>query len=175
MVRDLRELYLRGWADGRGRGGQSHPGSKPEGIHSTNSSALAPEEGRAVGKMCVLVQETRGGYTDPRSQGLTLRISLLHPHNQGPIPGPRPAVCKLNAGEISVSSCPVSTNCPVLEFSPPRSQEAEGPFEISKGKYPWGASMGLLALLRSRASGIAVLLLKASSFPSLNLLSFFSK
>lgn len=166
MAGHLQELNLRRWADGRGRAGQSHPGSKSEGVHSANSSALAPEEGRAVSKTCVLVvQETRGGYTDPRSQGLTLRISLSHPYNQGPIPGPRPAACKLNAGEISVSSSPISTNCPVLEFSPPRSQEAEGPFEISKGKYPLGASMGLLARLRSRESGIAVLLLKASPFP----------
>ena len=99
--------------------------------------------------------------------------SCIHPHNQGLTPGLRPAARKLNAGEISVSSSPISTNCPVLEFSPPRSQEAEGPFEISKGKHPLGTSMGLLALLWSRESGIAVLPLKASSFPSLSLISFF--
>lgn len=127
-----------------------------------------------MSKTCVLVvQETRGAYTDPGSQGVTLRISLLHPHNQGLTPGLRPAARKLNAGEISVSSSPVSTNCPVLEFSPPRSQEAERPFEISEGKDRFGTSMGLLALLWSRESGIAELPLKASSFPSLSLLSFF--
>ena len=69
MVGDLQELYLQGWADGRGRAGQSHLGSKFEGIHSTNSSALAPEEGRAVGETCVLVVQEARGIHRPREPG----------------------------------------------------------------------------------------------------------
>ena len=65
-----------------------------------------PRKAELWAKRVFLLFRRRGGYTDPGSQGLTLRASLSHPHNQGPTPGLRPAANKLSEGEISASSSP---------------------------------------------------------------------
>ena len=96
-----------------------------------------PRKAELWAKRVLLLFRRRGGYTDPGSQGLTLRASLSHAHNQGPTPGLRPAANKLSAGEISASSSPSAQTAQSGSSRLPGPRRLRDPLRSQWGSILW--------------------------------------